>query len=64
MDVLQLLVLQLTLIAKGIEYSNGSNDMPIKVFSMRWRKKKLFPFTKCIKKYLSHKKNINLRFNR
>ena len=47
------------LIAKGIEYSNGSNDMPIKYLVCGGGRKNIF-LIKCIKKYLSHKKNINL----
>ena len=47
------------LIAKGIEYSNGSNDIPIKYLVCGGGRKNIF-LIKCIKKYLSHKKNINL----
>ena len=47
------------LIAKGIEYSNGSNDRPIKYLVCGGGRKNIF-LIKCIKKYLSHKKNINL----
>jgi anhydro-N-acetylmuramic acid kinase len=58
MDVQQLLILQLTLIAKGIEYSNNNNK-PIKYLVCGGGRKNNF-LIQSIKDYLSHKKNISL----
>jgi len=47
------------LIAKGIEYSNGTNNKPIKYLVCGGGRKNRF-LMQSIKDYLSHKKNINL----
>ena len=47
------------LIAKGIEYSNNNNDMPVKYLACGGGRKNDF-LMDCIRKYLSNKKNISL----
>ena len=55
MDAQQLQILQL----KGIEYSNGSNDKPIKYLICGGGRKNNF-LVQNIKDYLSNKTNISL----
>ena len=55
MVVLQLQILQLILIAQGIEYSNKGNEKPIKYFLCGGGRKNSF-LIESIKNYLTNKK--------